>query len=103
MVKIVFSASARLDLKEIIDYIKRDSEYYATLEKVRIIAAIDKIPLQIFAGRIAPELDNPKIREVIFRNYRIIYDVVSDKQINILSIHHHSRLIGNNPAFNSAE
>ena len=36
MVKIVFSKIARFDLKEIIDYIKRDSIKYAYLEKRKI-------------------------------------------------------------------
>lgn len=35
MVKIIISPSARIDLKEIVDYIKRDSEYYANLEKAK--------------------------------------------------------------------
>ncbi|MGZ3874611.1 MAG: hypothetical protein ACXVJD_16950 [Mucilaginibacter sp.] len=42
MAKIVFSKIARLDLKEIIEYIKRDSIKYAYLEKKKIIEAVDK-------------------------------------------------------------
>ncbi len=103
MVKIIISPSARVDLKEIVDYIKRDSEHYANLEKAKIIEVINKIPTQILAGRIVPELENPNIREVIFRNYRIIYDVISKKQINIVSIHHHSRSFSKNSAFNTED
>ena len=77
MVKITVSASARIDLKEIIDYIKKGSKYYANIEKAKIINAINKIPLQIYAGRIVPELAINNIREVIFGNYRIIYDIIS--------------------------
>jgi plasmid stabilization system protein ParE len=43
MVRIIFSKSARRDLKEIVDYIKRDSIRYAILEKRHIIKAIDKL------------------------------------------------------------
>jgi toxin ParE1/3/4 len=49
-----------------------------------------------------PELNDENFREFIFRNYRIIYKA-SPAQINILSIHHHSRLISNNPAFKGEE
>jgi toxin ParE1/3/4 len=103
VVRIILSKIARLDLKEIVDYIKRDSIRYAELEKKKIIEAIDKIPNQPLSGRIVPELENENIRELIFRNYRIIYRIVSDKQINILTIHHHARLISNNPAFRDNE
>jgi toxin ParE1/3/4 len=103
VVKIVLSKTARFDLKEIVDYIKRDSIKYALLEKQKIQDAIDKLPKQPLSGRIVPELGNENLRELIFRNYRIIYEIISDKQINILSIHHHARLISNNPAFKGEE
>ena len=103
MVKVVLSKTARFDLKEILDYIKRDSLKYAILEKQKIQDTIDKLPKQPLSGRIVPELNNENLRELIFRNYRIIYEIVSEKQINILSIHHHARLISNNPAFKDDE
>ena len=97
--KIVFSKAARFDLKEIVDYIKRDSIKYAYLEKRKIEEAIEKLPKHPTLGRIVPELNNEDLRELIFRNYRIIYQPLSEGRISILSIHHHSRLIPNNPAF----
>jgi plasmid stabilization system protein ParE len=90
--KIIFSKTAKFDLKEIIEYIKRDSIRYASLEKRKIIEAIDQLPKQPFIGRIVPEL-----------NDRIIYQIISENQINILTIHYHSRLITNNPAFKPEE
>jgi toxin ParE1/3/4 len=97
--RIIFSKIARFDLKEIIEYIKRDSIKYALLEKKKIIEAIEKLETQPYLGRVVPELGNSEIRELIFRNYRIVYQTVSKGQIDILSIHHHSRLLSNNPAF----
>jgi toxin ParE1/3/4 len=103
VVKIVFSKSARFDLKEIVDYIKRDSAKYALLEKQKIKDAIDTLLTQPLLGRIVPEFTNGVFRELIFRNYRIIYEIISKEEINILSIHHHARLISNNPAFKNDE
>ncbi|MHB8206040.1 type II toxin-antitoxin system RelE/ParE family toxin [Mucilaginibacter sp.] len=103
MVKIIFSKIAKADLKEIIEYIKRDSIRYAYLEKEKIEKAIDKLLLQPLLGRVMPDLDNESLRELIFQNYRIIYQVISDKKIHILTIHHHARLISNNPAFKDDE
>ena len=103
MVKIVLSKTARFDLKEIVDYIKRDSIKYALLEKKKIIDAINKLPKQPLSGRVVPELNNENLRELIFRNYRIIYEIIPGKQFNILTIHHHARLFSNNPAFKDEE
>ena len=103
MVKIVLSKTARFDLKEIVDYIKRDSLKYANLEKKKIEDAINKLPKQPLSGRVVPELNNENLRELLFRNYRIIYEIIPDKQINILTIHHHARLVSNNPAFKDEE
>jgi toxin ParE1/3/4 len=101
--KIIFSKAARFDLKEIVDYIKRDSIKYAYLEKRKIEEVIEKLLKHPGLGRIVPELNNKDLREFIFRNYRIIYQSISEDQINILSIHHHARLLTNNPAFKDEE
>ena len=34
-----------------------------------------------------PEIGRPEIRELIYKNYRIVYHVVSNDQIDILAIH----------------
>ncbi|MBD1365733.1 type II toxin-antitoxin system RelE/ParE family toxin [Mucilaginibacter sp. ZT4R22] len=82
-----------------VDYIKQDSVHYAQVEKVRIITAIDKLQGHPLIGKKVPELDDENYREIIFRNYRIIYKVVSDEVLNVVAIHHQSRLLSNNPAF----
>jgi toxin ParE1/3/4 len=94
---IVYSKFAVRDLKEIYDYIKRDSPYYAKKEREFIRAAIQKLKLNPLSCK---QFENDNLtRELVFKNYRIIYDIVPDKRIEILTIHHHARLIGNNPAF----
>ncbi|MCD8742477.1 type II toxin-antitoxin system RelE/ParE family toxin [Mucilaginibacter roseus] len=52
MVKIIFSKTARTDLKAIVDYIKRDSVKYAALEKRKIITAIDRLMHQPETGSV---------------------------------------------------
>lgn len=42
-------------------------------------------------GRIVPELKSYDFREVIYRNYRIVYRIVDDENIEILSVLHSSR------------
>ena len=103
MAKIVFSKIARLDLKDIIDYIKRDSIKYAYLERVKIEGNINRLNTHPLIGRIVPELEDENYRELIFGNYRVIYKLKSQDVIYILTIHHHARLLSNNPAFKAEE
>lgn len=43
------------------------------------------------SGKLVPEHDDSNFRELIEGNFRIIYKIVSNHQIDILTIHHSSR------------
>ena len=103
MAKIILSKVARLDLKDIIDFIKRDSIKYARIERTKIEGAINILMTHPLIGRVVPELEDENYIELLFQNYRVIYKVKSEEIIYILTIHHHSRLISNNPAFKADE
>ncbi len=81
---------ALLDLECIRDYIKRDSEYYATRFVERIIEAIEGLEQFPEMGRCVPEAESENIRELLFHNYRIIYRVETDT-ILILTVIHGAR------------
>lgn len=102
-IKIVYSDIAKHDLKEIYDYISRDSLHYAIKEVKSIRVAVAKLKLNMLIGRKFEKSSDELTRELIFKNYRIVYDIITPKQILILSVHHHARLIGNNPAFEDDE
>jgi toxin ParE1/3/4 len=92
MVEIEWSLKAEYDLNEIIVYIAQDSLEYALsfYEQVR-----DKIQNLIQfpkMGRIVPELDEPNIRELILKIYRIIYRI-SENKIQIVRLFHGSRIM----------
>jgi len=92
MVEIEWSSKAENDLNEIIDYIAKDSLEYALSfyeqlsEKVKNLAKFPKM------GRKVPELDNLHIRELILKNYRIIYRELEEK-VQIIRIFHGSRIV----------
>ncbi|MCK4677559.1 MAG: type II toxin-antitoxin system RelE/ParE family toxin [Bacteroidales bacterium] len=46
---------------------------------------------QIYLGKIVPEIDKQNIRELVEGRYRIIYKIVSNNQIDILTVHHSAR------------
>jgi toxin ParE1/3/4 len=45
------------------------------------------------SGRTVPELQNRDIRELILGNFRIIYKTISNKRIDVLTVHHSARLL----------
>ncbi|MGF7215589.1 plasmid stabilization system protein ParE [Spirosoma lacussanchae] len=42
-------------------------------------------------GRKVPEFDLPTLRELIHNDYRIVYKLVDDEKIDIITIQHSSR------------
>jgi toxin ParE1/3/4 len=101
-IKINILPSAKEDMIAIVNYIAKGSKRFADLEKQLIIKAIGK--LYDF-----PDLGLPfnyrsiNARELIYRNYRIIYRYKTETLLEILTIHHHARSIGNNPAFKDGD
>jgi toxin ParE1/3/4 len=93
MVKIVWTELSLLDLKEIFDYIADDSVRYAAITANKIYQRVQSITENPFIGRMVPEFNEKSIRELIEGNYRIIYRIKSNIQIDILRVYHVARLL----------
>ena len=91
MVRINWTFQAVLDLQNIAEYISRDSKKYAKLQVLRIRDRSKILSTQIHSGKVVPEFNRENIRELIEGNYRIIYKIVNDNRIDILTIHHSAR------------
>lgn len=91
MVQINWTFQAKDDLKSIAEYIGRDSKKYAKLQVLRLRDRTKILKSHIGVGKVVPELEDETIREVIEGNYRIIYSVVSDSRVDILTVHHSAR------------
>lgn len=50
-------------------------------------------------GRIVPELNNENIREIIFKNYRIIYLLFEENNVNIIAVHNSSKPLSEGSIF----
>lgn len=99
MAKIKWSVQALADVEAIGKYIEAVSFQYAKSQVARIVekaAYLEKYPMD---GRPVPELANPSIRQLLCGSYRIIYEVESEGEVTILTVHHQSRLLKNNPVF----
>ena len=84
------------DISNIAEFISKDSIQYARVQTERFFERAEILNSFAEAGRLVPEIDLPNIRELIEGNYRIIFWVISDTRIDILTVHHSSRALQNN-------
>ena len=73
MRKLIWAPQALRDLEGIRDYIADDSPRYAALVIERIIAGVERLSSFPGSGRMVLERNDPEIREVIIRPYRVVY------------------------------
>lgn len=90
--KVEWTENAWDDLSKIADYISSDSPHYAAAFVAEVSSAADS--LQHFAerGRKVPEFYETSIRELLIRNYRLIYKI-KGQQVLILTFIHGARNI----------
>lgn len=96
MVKIVWTEASINDLKGVFNYISEDSIRYANLTVDKIYQRAQVIYVNPYSGRLVPEFNKLLIRELIIGNYRIIYRIKSDIQVDILRVYHSARLLKRN-------
>jgi toxin ParE1/3/4 len=87
------------DIENIASFIAKDSEHYALLQTERFFERVKILEIHPEIGRIVPEIGSKFVRQVLEGNYRIIYQIISPTRIDILTIHHQSRLLSNSPLF----
>ena len=90
--RIIWSNDSLDDVDRIRDYITVDSEFYAQIFIEKIIQMTEKLIDFPRQGRVVPEFQNEDIREIIYRSYRIIYEITGETII-ILSILHGRKLL----------
>jgi len=95
MVKVIWTESALSDLNDIGEFIAKDSVRYAELTVAKLFESADILETHPKAGKKVPELNNNSYRELVRGSYRIIYCLVDEFHIEILTVHRSSRLLGN--------
>jgi len=87
---VIWSIPARNDLKQIYDYIAKDSRYYATNVVENVVSRAENLDEFPEIGRVVPEIGDKNVRELIIYSYRLIYELVSN-DVQILAIIHGKR------------
>ena len=89
---VIWSESAKADLRSIHDFIAHDSGHYAKKVAQNIVEKTDVLNDLPRIGRIVPELGNELIREIILTPYRIVYELDdSTEEIAVIRIWHGAR------------
>ena len=87
-----WSPEALADLEDICAYIARDNLQAAEAWIDRLISKADKVSAHPRAGRVVPEIEDPDIREVFLKSYRIIYRVEPQRIVVLTVLEGHRRL-----------
>lgn len=90
--KIIGSPLAVERLEEIVNYIAKDSPSSAVKWANSVFTKIESLEQFPYMGRVVPEINRNEIREILFKNYRIIYNVKGDA-ISILTVRHGKQLL----------
>lgn len=98
MAEVVWTTRARADLVEIAEYHATRSPDYAEALVRRLLGAVGRLETFPRSGRAVPEVADDAMREVIYRDYRLIYLYdESDDRVEVLSVFHSSRQFGTPP------
>ncbi len=90
--KLVWSKESLTRLQEIEDFIAEDNPK-AALEFInKIISRAETITLHPKKGRVVPEIAVENIRELLYKNYRIVY-LIKEKAIVILTVFEGHKLL----------
>ncbi len=90
--KLLWTKEALLRLEEIEEFISRDNPSVATEFVDKLISVAETIIHNPKIGRIVPELSLENIREILHKNYRIVY-LVKKNSIDILTVYEGHQLL----------
>ena len=90
--KLIWSPAARDDLHDIVVFIARDNSNRAMSFGYELISEMNRLQEFPELGRIVPEYRDSKLREIIFRPYRIVYRIDHDASLcEIARVWHSAR------------
>jgi toxin ParE1/3/4 len=93
MVELNWTEKSLSDLSCIATYISGDSPTYAKIMSRRIRERAQQLKYFPNSGRMVPEFGDPSVRELMCGSYRIIHRIVTPYRVDILTIHHSSRVL----------
>lgn len=90
--QVLISPRARDDLKVIVRFIARNNPSAALQFGKLLIEKALSLNSQPWRGRVVPELNELTVRELVFKSYRIIYQISEkNRRVEILRFWHAAR------------
>lgn len=83
--KLFWSARAKSDLVEIARFIARDNPLAAREWAAKLVKRARDAARNPAIGRVLPEVGRREIRELLLKNYRIVYQVGA-KRVEVLTV-----------------
>ena len=90
MAEIRWTLTAADDVRLLEEWIARDSPLNSVDFTDRLIGSVEKLADSPLLGRIVPEFTQDRLRELIFRGYRIVYSV-EESFVTVLRVIHGAR------------
>ena len=88
MVQITWSTLALESIHEASEFHRPYSAGFADALIERVFEKVFLLETHPLLGRIVPELHRPDLRELLYRQYRIMYQVTAPDRLAILVLHH---------------
>jgi plasmid stabilization system protein ParE len=93
--RVIWKQQAERDLLAIEEYYLQVAPEFGDFLVTEIFRRTNFLSESPLVGRKVPEINDPTIRELIYRNYRIVYHTdLEESRIEILTVFHSSREFG---------
>ena len=99
MVEINWTSQAIEDMNSIAEFISKESVKYANSQVDSFFLNAQILETHPLAGRIVPKTNIKALRELIIGSYRLVYEIINSRRIDVLTVHHSARLLKNSPVF----
>lgn len=99
MVKVIWTDAALNELDDIGEFIAKDSQRYAEITVNELFNSVDILEQHPRAGAKVTEFNIDEIRQIIKGNYRIVYQLIDDYRVDIVTVHNTARLQSNTETF----
>jgi plasmid stabilization system protein ParE len=91
--QVVWTESARHDLKDIVEYISRDSHAYARSFALQLSERVTRLEAFPDSGQVIPEDPEGVVRHLVVGNYRVLYRRTTT-EVYVLAVVHGARDLG---------
>lgn len=81
--EVIWTTSARNELDDIVAYIAQDAPLSALAFLEEVLDTANTLVTLAMRGRVVPELQNPLVRELFIKHYRLLYEI-HDRTIYVL-------------------